>query len=285
MNDTDSILGDFADATAIVGVGLIGGSIAAALRKRDFSGEVIGVGRNPARLEAAAEQGLIDGYSLSPSEVSAGFWVICTPVDRIIETARSIPPSSEGTILVTDAGSVKAEICDSLSAGLQAGVEFIGSHPLAGSEQQGFEHANADLYENRTCVITPKDSATPTSLNRLRNFWTFLGMRVLEMSPEDHDRALATTSHLPHAAAAGLMHVLDEKDQSLAATGFADTTRIAAGDPDLWTAIFLQNAEQVAEAISTFSVRIEEFQQALINRDASAIRQFLADAKRKRDRL
>src|SRR5690606_3623369 len=140
----------------------------------------------------------IDRFTENPGDISADLWIFCTPVDRIVPgvmAVRSLP--GRGT-LITDAGSVKREICESLRGKLPRGVEFIGSHPLAGSEQRGFEHAEAELFEGRLCVLTPDASTSKEQLARLRGFWKFLGMRIVEMDAADHDRALAETSHLPH---------------------------------------------------------------------------------------
>ena len=266
-------------------MGLIGGSIAAALKRRGFPGRVLGVGRNPDRLSAAQSAGLIDGFGENVSDLSADLWVFCTPVDRIVPGVMTVRAQAGATTLITDAGSVKREICECLRGELPEGVEFIGSHPLAGSEQRGFEHADADLFVNRLCVLTPGPFTSKEQLARLRDFWTFLGMRIVEMDAGEHDRALAETSHLPHLIASALAATLDDKNAHLAATGFADTTRIAAGDPDLWTAIFLQNVEGVSEALGRFIDQLAEFREALTQRDADALHQLLASAKSKRDKL
>lgn len=285
MNDSDSPPSDFAESIAIAGVGLIGGSIAAGLKRRRFRGRVLGIGRSRERLAAARSAGLIDDFAEREEGVSADLWIFCTPVDRIASGILAVGPRSDRPTLITDAGSVKREICESLCGKLPAGVEFIGSHPLAGSEQRGFEHADADLFVNRLCVLTPGPSASKEQLARLRDFWTFLGMRIVEMDPGEHDRALAETSHLPHLIASALAATLNDNNAHLAATGFADTTRIAAGDPDLWTAIFLQNVEGVNEALGRFIDQLAEFREALTRRDADALHRLLASAKTKRDML
>lgn len=285
MTDPDSTPSAFAETVAIVGVGLIGGSIAAALRSRGFTGPIVGVGRNAKRLAAARSAGLIDGFAENVSEVTADFWIFCTPVDRIAAGVLAVRGQAGRSTLVTDAGSVKREICESLLGKMPAGVEFIGSHPLAGSEQRGFEHADADLFAGRVCVLTPVESTSKEQLSRLHGFWKSLGMRVVEMDAAAHDRALAETSHLPHLIASALAATLDEHNAHLAATGFADTTRIASGDPELWTAIFLQNAEGISAALAKFSDHITAFREALSRRDAETLHHLLKLAKTKRDSL
>lgn len=285
MNHSNPPPADFAETIAIVGVGLIGGSIAAALKHRGFTGRIVGVGRNPQRLAAAREAGLIDAFAENIADVSADLWIFCTPVDRIVSGVLAVKAEPGQTVLVTDAGSVKAEICESVKGQLPPGVEFIGSHPLAGSEQRGFEHADAQLYEGRLCVLTPEPSSSPQQLDRLRHFWKFLGMRVVDMEAAEHDRALAETSHLPHLVASALAATLSEDNAHLAATGFADTTRIAAGDPDLWTAIFLQNAVAMQDALVRFTEQITQLRDAIANRDAETLHKLLEFAKTQRDNL
>ncbi len=285
MSDSDASPSDFPKILAVVGVGLIGGSIAAALKSRGFTGTIWGVGRNPDRLKAAIQAGLIDDFAERVEDVLADLWVFCTPVDRIAARVLSVHGQPGKTTLVTDAGSVKRAICEGVCGKLPAGVEFIGSHPLAGSEKRGFEHAEADLFVDRLCVLTPDSSTAKVQLERLREFWKFLGMQVVEMDAAAHDLALAETSHLPHLVAAALAGTLQEQNAHLAATGFADTTRIAAGDPGLWSAIFLENAEEISKALSRFSDRLREFQRALERKDAGALQNLLEHAKTNRNRL
>lgn len=273
---------------AIVGVGLLGGSVALAARAKGITDRVIGIGRNPERLQAAVEAGVIDEFFI---ELPAGNapWttvVIGTPVDRIASDVIRVASVSRPGTLITDVGSVKGPICDTVpSESLPAGVSFVGSHPLAGSEKTGYEAARADLFEGRVTVVTPQPETDRSAGTAVRNFWEQLGSHVVEMSPLDHDAALATTSHLPHTAAAALAAVLPEPFQPLAASGFRDTTRIAAGDPDLWVAILLENAPAVSASLATFSESFQKFQQAIENRDAVELKKLLQLAKRNRDAL
>lgn len=272
---------------AVVGVGLIGGSIAAGAKKRNVAARVIGVGRNAKRLDAARTAGLIDAAATDVAQAAAeaDLIVFCTPVDLIVDGARAAAETCRPGTLVTDAGSVKEAICRKLSTGLPDGVTFIGSHPLAGSEKTGFEHANPDLYVGRTCVITPEDSAGEEQVARLRAFWQALGMSVVTMTAADHDRALAETSHLPHVVAAALAAQLNEADRRLTASGFRDTTRIAAGAPSLWVGILLNNAEEIVKSLDGFSDELARFRKAIANRDAAALQNLLQIAKTNRDAL
>jgi prephenate dehydrogenase len=272
---------------AIVGVGLIGGSIALAIKQRGAAGAVIGVGRSAARLAEASSRGIIDEgvVDLSAAAPKCDLLVFCTPVDRIVAGVREAAGACRPGTVITDAGSTKGSICRDLVKGLPSGITFVGSHPLAGSEQQGFENAAGRLFEKRICVVTPLPATPPSAVARVARFWTWLGATVVEMTPEAHDRALAETSHVPHLAAAALAATLSPGNQALAATGFRDTTRIASGDPDLWTAILLGNRDEVLSSLAHYDREIEEFRQALQQKDAEGLKYLLKVAKMQRDAI
>ncbi|MEX2286640.1 MAG: prephenate dehydrogenase [Planctomycetaceae bacterium] len=269
----------------IVGVGLIGGSIAAALKSRGFRGKIVGVGRDRKRLADAQSAGLVDVGTLDLAEAAADadLFVFCTPVDRIAAGVHEAARWCRTGTLITDTGSVKGSICHALSSGLPGGATFIGSHPLAGSERQGFEHADADLFEGRVCVVTPDVDTPAEPLRHLESFWQSMGCAVVKLSAADHDRALAETSHLPHAVAAALAATLSPGNRQLAASGFCDTTRVAAGDPDLWTAILLANSDEMAERLSAFGDKLDEFAAAIAKRDEAVLKRLLQQAKTARE--
>jgi len=273
----------------IVGVGLIGGSLAAALKQRKLATQIIGVGRNMARIQAARSAGLVDEAATDVRNVvdRADLIVFCTPVDSLVADIRqSLATSSQhgngcSLPLLTDVGSVKSPICEDL-----ADVpSFIGSHPIAGSHRQGFEAADADLFDGRTCVLTPLASSPKPHVERLTRFWESIGMRTVQMSPAAHDQALAMTSHLPHVVAAALATTLSDENRTLTGTGFRDTTRIAAGDPDLWTAILMNNADQISAGIELVQQRLAMYREALINRDSTVVRQLLSNGQSSRKSL
>ncbi len=271
----------------IVGVGLIGGSVGLAARRRGLAGRVLGAGRQAATLERACALGAID---LACPDVAdavrrADVAVFCTPVTLIAEQVLATAPGCSPGTLLTDAGSTKAAIVGALDGKLPSGVSFVGSHPLAGSEKRGPEHADADLFEGRVTVVTPAPGTEGSAVERTIAFWQALGSRVLLMEPEEHDRALALTSHLPHLLASALAGILPPELRDLAATGFRDTTRIAAGDPSLWTGIFLQNRAALLEALGQLRDQVMEFQKALMTGDQAAIDALLARGKRSRDAL
>ena len=283
------------EIVAVVGVGLIGGSLAAALRQRKVARRVIGVGRDAARLEAARKAGLIDEGSTDLAEVArrTNLIVFCTPVERVAEGVRAalagLACSSSGLqltansskLLLTDAGSVKGPICEAL-----ADIpNFIGAHPIAGSHRQGFEAADANLFEGKVCVLTPRESAAPDDIARLERFWQSVGMKTVTMTPDDHDRALAMTSHLPHVVASSLAATLTPENRPLTGSGFRDTTRIAAGDPSLWTGILLNNAAHLIDGLEAIQQRLKAFRTAIQLGNADVLRQLLDEGKATREAL
>jgi prephenate dehydrogenase len=268
----------------IVGCGLIGCSIAAALKSRGFRGRLIGCGRPGANLETAIDRRFVDVTETDFAKVAreCDLLVVCTPVDQIVRDVRTLAAAARPGTLITDAGSVKQTICESLARGLPPEVAFIGSHPIAGSEKQGCAHASGSLFENRMCVVTPT-SASPASVERLVGFWKSLGAAVVEMSPEDHDVALAQTSHVPHVVAAALAACLATSHRHLTAGGFQDTTRIASGDPELWASILLGNASTVVDGVRDFSECLAAISQAVEKGDKRALIELLRCAKENRE--
>ena len=283
------------ETVVIVGVGMIGGSIAAAIKRRKVANCVIGVGRDSSRIEAAREAGLIDEAVTDLSTVlsRADLVVFCTPVEHLaaeVQTAATLLRNTEPdptthrsgrAPLLTDVGSVKGPICRQL----QSIPQFIGSHPIAGSHRQGFEAANARLFDDRICIVTPLAESAPPAVDRLEQFWQAIGMKTVQMSPDAHDAALAMTSHLPHVVASALATTLTDENQLLTGSGFRDTTRIAAGDPGLWTGILLSNAEQVMRGIDEVQTRLAEFRAALACLDATETCRLLALGQKTRKRL
>lgn len=271
----------------IVGVGLIGGSIGLAAKKRGVVQRVIGVGRDASRLDQARKLGAIDEYvlELASGVQDADFVVFCTPVDRIAAQIAACAFQGRTGAIFTDAGSTKSEIVKAVEANLPPQVRFLGSHPLAGSEKKGVEHASAELFADRVTVLTPTAKSTAQLIDSVRGFWLALGARVRIMSPQDHDNALALTSHLPHLLAAALAGILPDELCELAATGFRDTTRIASGDPDIWTPIMQQNRVRLLVALLELEKRLHLFAEALSKNDGVCMDRLLAEGKKVRDAL
>ncbi len=269
----------------IVGVGLIGGSIGLALRKRGLAAEVVGVGRDRSVLEEIRRQGAIDrGTTALEDAVSrAQAVVVCTPVNRIPDDVRRAADAAGPDVLVTDAGSTKRQIVESVERHPRSASVFVGAHPLAGSERRGAVHASADLFQGRVCMLTPTHRTQPEQLRRARAFWTSLGSRLVEMNPADHDEILAHTSHLPHALAAALAASVPAEWQALAAGAFRDGTRVAAADTALWTAIFRDNRGHLLKALGHLQESLDAFKYALMTDDEDAIRQWWDNAKKRRN--
>jgi prephenate dehydrogenase len=278
------------DTVAIVGVGLIGGSIGLALRERRLARTIVGVGRRQTSLDAARRVGAIDHgvTSLAEGVSQAQLVVICTPVDTIAERAIQAAAVCPAASLITDAGSTKESIVAAVDAALasrRSGPRFVGSHPLAGDHRTGPDHARADLFDNRTVVITPTDATRPAAVTETRGFWESLGANVISMAPDRHDAALAMTSHLPHLVAVALAASTPKDLLPLAASGWRDTTRVAGGDPQLWQPIFAANRQHVLEALEKLTNSLENIHDALEQGDYETFNSILeAAAKVKRDR-
>lgn len=266
---------------------MIGGSIGAALKANGYGGHIIGIGRNELRLKAARQAELIDEGVTDVTKTSQPptMWVFCTPVDRIVDgILQAAATAGKGTVF-TDAGSTKQQICDRLSNSLPVGIEFVGSHPLAGSEKSGYENADPSIFKDRVCVTTPVESNSTKAVERIEALWSMLGMKLLRSDPQEHDELLAVTSHLPHVAAAALASFVNDHNQDFFAGGFRDTTRIAAGDPDLWTAILTRNHEHVATSIDELIQRLKQFGTAITARDEEATKRLLTEGQTGRQKL
>ena len=281
---------------AIVGVGLIGGSIGQALRKRGLAQRVVGIGRRQDSLRSARKVGAVDHTTvdLAKGVAEADLVIVCTPVGRVVEDIRRAAENCPPGTLITDTGSTKASIVEAFDsatnnpsddAPLPRGCRFLGSHPLAGGEKTGPSHASADLFEGRVTVVTPTKSTLAEDFDFLEGFWTALGSMVVKMSAAEHDQAVAMTSHLPHAVAVVLACSVPEEFFRLVGTGFLDTTRIAAGGPEIWKHIFTLNRENVLAALSHFGRNLASLETAIRNGDEAKIERILTLAKNNRDAL
>lgn len=278
------------DTVAIVGVGLIGGSIGLAMRERKLARRIIGVGRRQTSLDAARQVGAIDQgvTNLAAGVAEAQLLIVATPVDkiaeRIVQASALVPPDC----LITDAGSTKEEIVAKVDAALAArrgGPRFVGSHPLAGDHRTGPEHARADMFEGRTVVITPTEATRPAAITEVSGFWQSLGANVTSMMPAKHDAALAITSHLPHLVAVALAASTPAEFLPLTASGWRDTTRIAGADAKIWQPIFAANRDSVLDALDVLSQTLAGLRESLEQGDYETLVATLeAAAKKKRDR-
>jgi prephenate dehydrogenase len=264
---------------AIVGVGLIGGSLGMALRARGWARSVVGVGRDAERLANARRLGAVDEVALDLAEgvVGADLVVLATPIFQVLaDLPRLVPHLAPGAV-VTDVGSTKAEIARAGDAHLPAGA-FVPGHPMAGSERSGVEAADPDLFEGAVWALTPTESTDPGALARVRALAEAVGARARTLSPDEHDRAVAITSHLPHVLAYALSALAAaEAEQNpslyaLAAGSFASATRVAASPPELWRDVALTNREALAAALRAYRADLDRVLAALGSGDADTLR-------------
>lgn len=271
----------------ILGPGLLGASLALAMKERGLCRRVHTWSRRRETRDRAAQMSWCDAVIDEAPQACLGsdLVVICTPVETISPLLAQIASHLRTDTLVTDVGSTKSRICHEARA---IDVPFIGSHPMAGSERTGMEHARADLFESAACMLTPLENADDAQIKRLRLLWESVGMRVVTCTPEEHDEIVAHISHLPHLIASILCSYLTTKDDAwkqLAGGGLRDTTRVAAGDPTLWQQILESNHDEVLHAIEGFEKELNSFKQALQNKDTPALTAHLNKGKQFRDSL
>lgn len=277
---------------AVIGPGLLGGSLALAAR-RAGGFHVSLWARRPEAVEELRELGVADEASNNLLAVAdaAGVVVFCVPVGAMAALAEQVVPVLRADTLVTDVGSVKAPVVAQLAPIFRTGARFVGSHPMAGSEQTGIRAARADLFDDAVCILTPNGESAPEAVSGIREFWTTMGCRVMEISPEAHDDAVAAVSHLPHLAAAALVNAVAEKSPGafdFAGPGFRDTTRVASGPPDMWTEILSSNRRAVRKSAEAMIAKLEEFITLLDSNTPESetrMNQFLTQAKVQRDSL
>lgn len=274
---------------AILGPGLLGGSLALALRERAPETRVAVW----ARREAAAEEvrGIcgLASTELTPVLEGANFAVLCVPIGVMPGLARQMAGLVEPGTVVTDVGSVKAPVVEALTpvfAGAGRG-RFIGSHPMAGSEQAGFSAARADLFEGSVCIVTPPEGADPALVEAAAGFWRRVGCEVKTLTPEEHDTNVGLVSHLPHLIAAALSNfVCTQKPEAVdfCGNGLRDTTRIASGLPGMWTEILASNRAELGRHLEAFISRLREVSRDIAGGNDAKLKEFLTEAQVLRDR-
>lgn len=276
---------------AIVGVGLLGGSVAKAARAGELAREIVGIGRDRARLDAARRDGVADRVTTDLEEGvrAADFVLLAAPVLAIETLLPRIWRAAPDGATVTDVGSTKAAIVHA-AEGLAATrpLAFVGSHPMAGSEQSGYGVARADLFQGATVILTPTDRTEPGTVKAVTGFWESMGARVSTADPETHDRAVAAISHLPHLVAYALADAVarfQPEALEFAARGFKDTTRIAASDPDVWSEIFLANREALRANLEAFRRALADLERAISMGSREELRAALARIKATREGL
>jgi prephenate dehydrogenase len=276
---------------AIVGVGLLGGSVAKAARLGGLARRIVGVGRDPERLRPAVEDGTLDTAvtDLDAGVREADVILLAAPVLAIEGLLEQVGRAAPTGAVVTDVGSTKRNIVRAAER-LYAGrpLAFVGSHPLAGSEQSGYKVARVDLFQGATVVVTPTETTELAALKRTTEFWEALGARVTSLDPETHDRTVAAISHLPHLVACALVdgaRRVEPAALELAARGFRDTTRIAAGDPDMWTEIFLANRDALSASVAAFREALADLERVIAAGATDELHAVLARIKAMREGL
>ena len=277
----------------IWGVGLIGGSLGLALKKNGFQGQRVGLGRNIGRLEKALQYDAVDVVTTEMAEGLRGsdLVVLCTPVELVPVLVQHVIEvvSSQQSMVLTDVGSTKSVLVQTVEAQLREHgsntISFVGGHPMAGSHETGVGAARATLFENATCLVTPTESTDSDSLQQVRSLWEFVGGVPHLLSPEIHDLLIGAASHLPHLIASLLTNTVanveteHHKALDFTATGFRDSTRIAAGSPDLWTGIFSQNRDVLLSLIDDIVDNLSEFNTLLQTDNRVEIERVLLEAQ------
>lgn len=275
----------------IIGVGLLGGSLGQALKKRRLASEVVGYVRRPASVIECKKAGAVDSCTMDLCEAVQGadLVVLCTPLAQMPALLKEMLPAIKRGAIVTDVGSVKATVVKQLKPLVaKAGAHFIGSHPMAGAEKTGVAAARESLFENAVCVVTPTHKSNPSALRKTEQLWKSVGARVMRLAPELHDELVSRSSHLPHVAAATLANlVLDPKHPKpqslLCANGFRDTTRIASGSPEMWRDIAMANRKNLSRALDRFIRELKNFQNTLNHGDEKSAEKFFERGKQRRD--
>jgi prephenate dehydrogenase len=275
----------------IIGVGLLGGSIGLAARKRRVAGEIAGFVRSKKNISDCEKFGATDFATtdLLAAVSNSDLIILCTPLAQMLPLAKQFLPALKRGAIVTDVGSVKAGVVRELESLVQkSGAHFVGSHPMAGAEKTGVAAARENLFENAVCVLTPTKKSNANAVRKLEQFWKSLGARVLELDAAQHDLLVSRSSHLPHVVAATLANLVlnpaSPKTQAqLCATGFRDTTRIASGSPEMWRDIALTNRKNLSRSLDAFIFDLQKFQRGLKKSDAKSISKFFATAKSRRD--
>lgn len=275
----------------ILGPGLLGASLAMAIRKNALAERIVIYARSAKSREKCLSSEWCDAVFASPQEAVVGseLIVLCTPVNIILPLLKQIQPALEATALVSDVGSTKAFICSQAQQIFkETSITFIGSHPMAGSEQTGMENARTDLFKGAACILTPVPETPDTDAQKLAAFWKLMEMNVTVVPPKTHDTIVAHISHLPHVLSSALCCYLSQKDptwQTLAGSGLKDTTRIAAGDPELWKQILEQNRNEVLQSVEGFEKQLGLLKRALLENDTEEIFTQLNQGKTYREQL
>jgi prephenate dehydrogenase len=275
----------------IIGVGLLGGSIGLAARRRRLAGEIAGFVRRKSTLKNCENAGAVDCATtdILAAVSNSDLIILCTPLAQMRSLVQQFLPALKRGAIVTDVGSVKTGVVRELESLIQkSGAHFIGGHPMAGAEKTGVSAARANLFTNAVCVLTPTKKSNANAVRKLEQFWKSLGARILKLDAAQHDLLVSRSSHLPHVVAATLANLVlnpasPKQQAALCANGFRDTTRIASGSPEMWRDIALANRKNLSRSLDAFISDLQKFQRTLKRSDAKAVSKFFATAKASRD--
>jgi cyclohexadieny/prephenate dehydrogenase len=277
--------------TTIVGPGLLGASIAMGLNDKKISGEIWAWLRDEKKADACGKSYWCDRALIDLKEAVTGsdLILLCTPVESILDQLDPISQWAEEGCIVSDVGSLKKEICEKAEQAFENKSSFfIGSHPMAGSEKVGMEFASAELLSQKKCIITPTKNTSKNEINKISILWERLGMEVSSMGIEEHDKVMSWISHLPHLVASSLINAIISRNPKMVrycGNGLRDTTRIAAGNPQMWMQILLGNKENLKRGIDDLIESLEGFKEALSDGDQGSLLKILQSAKDSRDLL
>ena len=278
-----------AQRIGIVGLGLIGGSLALSLKGKPGAPEVWGCDRRKDTARMAKEAGAIARACTETGIASCDVVVVCVPVIRSVGLIRRLGKRMRPGSVLTDVGSAKAEIVRAGQGSMARGAEFVGGHPIAGTENSGYAAADPSLFRGRTSIITPSGKNSEAALRRVEALWRMTGARVLRMDPETHDHVFAYVSHLPHAVAYSLVHSVATLDSRVplgySAGGFRDFTRIASSNPEMWKDIVLQNRTELLRATAHYRKNFTQLEGLIRRGDEKGLLAYFRKAKRTRDRL
>lgn len=277
----------------IIGLGLIGGSVARGLSALKLGGEIIGVGRNESTLQLAQDDGVITAYTTDVAAAckNADLIFVAVPSLTVAATLAELKPVVSGKTVITDAASVKGEVVRAAKQVFgQLPANFVPGHPIAGSEHSGYSASIIDLFQGKKVILTPLDNADTHAVHLVTALWQALGADVLTMTVDHHDAVLAATSHLPHLLAFALVDTLSQQGESeeifrYAAGGFRDFTRIASSDPQMWHDIFMANGQATVEVLDKYMKDLTRLREAVLRQDSDELMRTFRRAKKSRDKF
>jgi prephenate dehydrogenase len=275
----------------VIGVGLIGGSFALALKQAKACNQVVGVGRNPANLKLALDRGLIDSAQSDPARAAEGadLVLVASPVGQFPKIFAAVAGALKPGAILTDAGSTKRDVVKAARAALKKKIgQFVPAHPIAGAEKSGAAAANAELFRGRRVVITPLKENAAEAVEKVTQAWSSCGARCSQMSPDQHDSVFAAVSHLPHFLAYALVHEFNGRKNanelfSFAAGGFRDFTRIASSHPEMWRDICVANADRLGAELASYTKKLASMKKLLTRRDGKALEKLFDEARDARE--